>query len=86
MPISQETKTKNYIDFLPNLARRINAIWDSTLALLVTRLTADHTHDTFATDDFAFPANLFDRGLNTHMRLLSSTHFARKTMRARLKS
>jgi hypothetical protein len=84
MPISQQVKTKNYIDSLPTTARKINV--HSALALFVARLAADDPHDAFAAHDLALSADFFDRGLNTHLRLLSSTHLARNTMRARLKS
>jgi hypothetical protein len=32
----------------------------STLALLMTRVSANHTHNTFAANDFAITAHFFD--------------------------
>jgi hypothetical protein len=38
----------------------------STLALLVPRISTDHAHDTIAADDLAIAADLLDRCLNSH--------------------
>ena len=43
---------------------------ESALALLVTRVGADHTHHTIAADDLAVPAHLLDRCGDFHGLLL----------------
>jgi len=65
MKNSVQTKTVNYIDSMLALASR-----KSTLTLLVTRFTTNDAHHTIAFDDLALATNLFNRGLNTHVRLL----------------
>jgi hypothetical protein len=42
----------------------------STLALLVTWICTDHTHNTLAADDLAVTANFLDRSRNFHFILL----------------
>jgi hypothetical protein len=42
----------------------------SALALLVTRIRADHAHNALAADDFAVAANFLDRSRNSHVVLL----------------
>jgi hypothetical protein len=42
----------------------------STLALLVAGICADHAHHALAADDFAVAANFFDRSRNSHVVLL----------------
>jgi hypothetical protein len=39
----------------------------STLALLVARISANHTHHAVAPHDFAFTANALDRSLYSHL-------------------
>jgi hypothetical protein len=49
----------------------------STLALLVTRIGTDHTHNALAPDNFAVTANFLDRSRNFHLillRLFASFH------------
>jgi hypothetical protein len=41
-----------------------------TLTLLVTWICTDHTHNAFASDDFAVAANFLDRSRNFHFLLL----------------
>jgi hypothetical protein len=43
---------------------------DSTLALLMARICADHTHNTFAADDLAVTAHLLDGSGDFHGLLL----------------
>jgi hypothetical protein len=40
------------------------------LALLVTRIRADHAHNALAADDFAVAADFLDRSRNSHVVLL----------------
>jgi hypothetical protein len=44
---------------------------DSTLALLVARVGADHAHNTVAADDFAVAAHFLDRCSDFHVVLLN---------------
>jgi hypothetical protein len=69
---SVQNKTKNYSNNLLAIANK-----PSSLTLLVARLTTDDANHTFALNDLAFAADLFNRGLNTHVRLLFHYYLAR---------
>jgi hypothetical protein len=48
----------------------------STLALLVTRISADHADNTLAPNHFAVTANFLDRSRNFHFILLNFSNSA----------
>jgi hypothetical protein len=43
-----------------------------TLALLMTWICTDHTHNALASDNFAVTANFLDRSRNFHISLLKT--------------
>jgi len=60
-------KAGNYNAFICN-SKRING--HLTLTLLMTRVLADHAHDTLTPDDLAIAADFFDRSQHFHKLLL----------------
>ncbi len=61
---------------------------ESALALLVSRIGADHADNALAADDLAVAADLLDGSRNSHLLSpkFSCAYFARNTIRARDKS